>query len=88
MRIVILSESDYFNLSNTGKVKHVVDYYSLISLNEIVHVLYTDNCDIYQTDTLMQARVVDVMKLEYENMCKHKIVSLRVLNDGELLSEE
>lgn len=82
MRILILSNEDYATLNISGSVKHVVDFDSLIEINDMVGVLYTDGIDIYQTDAILEARVVDILKLEYENMCKHKIVSIRVCFEG------
>lgn len=87
MRILILSNEDYTSLKISGKVKHVVAFDSLIEVNDMVGIIYTDGIDIYQTDAILEARVVDILKLEYENMCKHKIVSLRVLNEDEILNE-
>lgn len=88
MRILILSNEDYTTLKISGSVKHVVDFDSLIEMNDMVGVLYTDGIDIYQTDAILEARVVDILKLEYENMCKHKIVSLRVCFEGIVSSEK
>lgn len=88
MRILILSNEDYTTLKISGSVKHVVDFDCLIEMNDMVGVLYTDGIDIYQTDALLQARVVDVLKLEYEKMCKHKIVSLRVCFEDIVSSEK
>lgn len=82
MRILILSNEDYTTLKYSGSVKHVVDFDSLIEMNDMVGVLYTDGIDIYQTDAILEARVVEILKLEYENMCKHKMVSLRVCFEG------
>lgn len=82
MRILILSNEDYTTLKISGSVKHVVDFDSLIEMNDMVGVLYTDGIDIYQTNAILEARVVDILKLEYEKMCKHKIVSLRVCLEG------
>lgn len=88
MRILILSSEDYTTLRISGCVKHVVDFYSLIKVNDKVGILYTDGTDIYQTDAMLEARVVDVLKLEYEGMCKHKILSLRVCFEGITSSEK
>lgn len=88
MRILILSNEDYTTLKISGKVKHVVDFDSLIEVNDMVGVIYTDGIDIYQTDAILEARVVDILKLEYENMCKHKVVSLRVCFEGIVSSEK
>lgn len=88
MRILILSNEDYTTLKYSGSVKHVVDFDSLIEMNDMVVVLYTDGIDIYQTDAILEARVVDILKLEYENMCKHKIVSLRVCFKGIVSSDK
>lgn len=88
MRILILSSEDYTTLKISGSVKHIVDFDSLIEMNDMVGVLYTDGIDIYQTNAILEARVVDILKLEYEKMCKHKIVSLRVCFEGVLLNEK
>lgn len=88
MRILILSNEDYTTLKISGRVKHVVDFDSLIKMNDMVGVLYTDGIDIYQTDALWEARVVDILKLEYENMCKHKIVSLSIFSESIVSSEK
>lgn len=88
MRILILSNEDYTTLKISGRVKHVVDFDSLIEMNDMVGILYTDGLDIYQTDAILEARVVDILKLEYENMCKHKVVSLRVCFEGIVSSEK
>lgn len=88
MRILILSNEDYTTLKISGSVKHVVDFDSLIEMNDMVGVLYTDGIDIYQTDAILEARVVDILKLEYEKMCKHKIVYLRVCFEGIVSSEK
>lgn len=47
MRILILSNEDYTTLKYSGSVKHVVDFDSLIEMNDMVGVLYTDGIDIY-----------------------------------------
>lgn len=88
MRILILSNEDYTTLKISGSVKHVVVFDSLIEMNDMVGVLYTDGIDIYQTDAILEARVVDILKLEYEKMCKHKIVSLRVCFEDIVSSEK
>lgn len=88
MRILILSSEDYTTLRISGSVKHVVNFDSLIKMNDMVGILYTDGIDIYQTDAILEARVVDVLKLEYEKMCKHKIVSLRVCFEDIVSSEK
>lgn len=88
MRILILSNEDYTKLRDSGSIKHVVDFDSLIELNDIVGVLYTDGIDIYKTDAILEAIVVDILKLEYEDMCKHKIVSLRVCSEGIVSSKK
>lgn len=86
--MLILSNEDYVTLRISGKVKHVVDFDTLIKMNDMVGVLYTDGIDIYQTEALLEARVVDILKLEYQNLCKHKIVSLRVCFEGIVLGEK
>lgn len=88
MRILILSNEDYTTLKISGSVKHIVDFDSLIEMNDMVGVLYTDGIDIYQTNAILEARVVDILKLEYENMCKHKILSLRVCFEGIVSSDK
>ena len=88
MRLVILNVAEYAKLRDSGCIKHVVDFDSLIELNDIVGVLCSDGFDIYQTDALLEARVVDILKLEYENMCKHKILSLRVCFEGIISNEK
>ena len=82
MRIVILNVDNFTKLRNEGMCKHVINFDSLIEINDIIGILYTDGFDIYQTDAILEARVVDILRLEYEGMCKHKIVSLRVCFKG------